>query len=45
MTDDAPAAADARALREALNRRITMLDSLSEGLVLIGADGSFLEWN
>ena len=37
--------ADARALREALSRRITMLDSLSEGLVLIGADGSFLEWN
>lgn len=45
MTDDAPARADARLLREALNRRATMLDSLTEGLVLIGLDGAFLEWN
>lgn len=37
--------ADARSLREALNRRTTMLDSLTEGLVLIGRDGEFLEWN
>lgn len=49
MTNDVPggdqAATDARSLREALSRRTTMLDSLTEGLVLIGPDGAFLEWN
>ncbi len=52
MTDDVvdPVAtplspSDARSLREALNRRVTMLDSLTEGLVLIGPDGAYLEWN
>jgi PAS domain S-box-containing protein len=36
---------DDGALRDALSRRSAMLDSLTEGLILIGADSVLLEWN